>query len=86
MGFSIIFAVLAWLLAIVRSLPIQWKVYLSHGRYTYTAIVPIALLFVYGMSTWIPESKRKEAALVFGVALIIFDTIAFWGYLVPAYY
>ncbi len=77
----------AWLIAILRTLPgPDLPAYFSHGRYILIAISPIALLMVRGLDQWIPDRFSHIAGMVFVLALVAYDAICFWGFLVPYYY
>jgi hypothetical protein len=80
--------ILACAVAIVRSQAVQGGIsnYLSHGRYVFVALVPFALLFTLGMRQWLSVLLRKWWLITYIIALVGFDALAFWGYLVPFYY
>lgn len=79
--------VLAWLVSIVRSQAVQGNsLYFSHGRYAYVALLPFALLFVLGLRQWAPARWQRQACVALVIAMIIFDGVCFWNYLVPYYY
>ncbi|MCH7589307.1 MAG: hypothetical protein IIC78_14925 [Chloroflexi bacterium] len=87
LGFAFFAVLVASVIAVLRSLAAQGlRPYLSHGRYAFIAMIPIAILFIIGIRSWIrvPESNRANAAFIAG--LFTLDAIAFWGYLVPFYY
>jgi hypothetical protein len=79
--------ILASAAAIVRSQAVQgMSTYLSHGRYVFVALVPFALLFTLGLQQWMSIILRRWWLIAYLIALVGFDALAFWGYLVPFYY
>jgi hypothetical protein len=73
--------------AIVRSQAVQgMSLYLSHGRYIFVALVPFALLFTLGLQKWLSVLLWRWWLMAYLIALVGFDALAFWGYLVPFYY
>jgi hypothetical protein len=79
--------ILACAAAIVRSQAIQgMSLYLSHGRYIFVVLVPFALLFTLGLKKWLSVLLRRWWLMAYLIALVGFDALAFWGYLVPFYY
>lgn len=85
--FAIVTVVLAWVIAILRSQADQSQsLYHSHGRYVYIALVQSAILTVVGLLGWLPSLWLKRGAITFVTAVVAFDAVCFWGYLVPHYY
>jgi len=80
--------ILASAAAIVRSQAVQGGItnYLSHGRYVFVALVPFALLFTLGWQQWLSVLLKRWWLIAYLIALVGFDAVAFWGYLVPFYY
>ena len=79
--------ILACAAAIVRSQAVQgMSLYLSHGRYIFVALVPFALLFTLGLQKWLSVLLWRWWLMAYLIALVGFDALAFWGYLVPFYY
>jgi hypothetical protein len=56
------------------------------GRYTFTALVPIAVAFTAGWSEWVPDRLRRgfERALI--ICLVLFDVACTTGYALPFFY
>jgi hypothetical protein len=79
--------ILACIAAILRSQAVQGaSIYFSHGRYVFVALVPFALLFTLGLKKWLSGILPRWWFVVYLIALVGFDAIAFWGYLVPFYH
>ena len=85
--FAVIASILAWTIAIFRSVAYQGlSIYISHGRYIFVAIAPFALALTMGMRGWIKESWHGIAGLLFIFCLALYDLYCFLGTVVPFYY
>ncbi len=56
------------------------------GRYLFAALGPVALLFTAGLGAWIPPTRRIQALKAFTAAMITFDALALFGFVVPYFY
>jgi len=87
LGFAFFVILIAAAITLFRSLVTQGlRPYLSHGRYMYVALIPIGIVFVWGLLGWLKRPLPQASGGIFFVSVIAFDAIAFWGYLVPFYY
>jgi len=78
---------LACSVALVRSQAVQgMSPYYSHGRYILVALVPFAILFTLGIRQWLAALLPQWWLALYLIALVGFDALGFWGYLVPFYY
>ena len=85
-GSLVIFAS-AWIMAIIRSQAEQGMTsYQSHGRYAYIALIPFALLLTQGVIGPVKVPWQRRAVILFGIGIIAFDALCFWGFLFPYYY
>jgi hypothetical protein len=55
------------------------------GRYLFTALVPIAALFVLGWGAWLPRSVQSWGVLLVGVVLLGLNAYALTRVLVPGF-
>lgn len=56
------------------------------GRYVYVAIVPIAILYMLGLRELAPSRYRWLWLLVYATGIVVFDSIALLGYIIPFFY
>jgi len=85
--FAVIASILAWTIAIFRSVAYQGlSIYISHGRYIFVAIAPFVLALTMGMRVWIKERWHSIAGLLFIFCLALYDLYCFLGTVVPFYY
>jgi len=56
------------------------------GRYLFTALAGTAILFVIGIREITPVRFRRASSVVGVVSLMVFDLVALFAYIVPAYY
>ena len=55
------------------------------GRYLFTAIVPIGVLLVAGVTAWAPWRWRARAGLSLGLVLIAINAYTLFRVLVPGF-
>jgi hypothetical protein len=73
------------LYASVFRLAFTFNLVVAHGRYVYIALAGLGLLFVTGLTRWLPRSWRPAGALVIAAALLALSLVSLTKYIVPAF-
>jgi len=58
----------------------------AQGRHMLLTMVPLLILFAYGIRAWVPEKMRVAGAAIVGVASFLLMSLSVWAYVTPFFY